>query len=100
MANLKTKKTVSMQRKKGTAQQYSSPTFKAIAADHKAGKITTLQAINKIVPKGSPEKVRKMVAEALGIQIGKIISTQTQQKINEQFSKRRKQTKQTRKPSK
>ena len=96
MVNLKTKKTISMQNKKGSAQQYSSPTFKAIAADLRAGKITSTQAINKIVPKGSPKKLKNMVAEALGIQIGNIITANSQQKINEQFAKK----KQTRKPSK
>ena len=96
MANLKTKKTVSMQNKKGSAQQYSSPTFKAIAADYIAGKITALQAINKVVPKGSPEKLRTMAAQALGIQGGKIVTAKSQQKVNEKFAKKT----QTRKPNK
>ena len=96
MANLKTKKTVSMQNKKGSAQQYSSPTFKAIAADYNAGKITALQAVNKIVPKGSPEKLRTMAGQALGIQGGKIITSKTQQKVNENRAKKT----QTRKPGK
>ncbi len=98
MANLKTKKTVSMQNKKGSAQQYSSPTFKAIAADYIAGKITSSQAINKVVPKGSPEKLRTMAAQALGIQGGKIITAKTQQKVNENRANMQKT--QTRKPSK
>ena len=96
MANLKTKKTVSMQNKKGSAQQYSSPTFKAIAADYKAGKITALQAVNKIVPKGSPEKLKTMAAQALGIQSGTITIAKIDQKVNENRAKKT----QTRKPGK
>jgi len=97
MADLKTKKTISVtSAKRGSAQQYSSPTFKAIAADYTAGKITSTQAINKIVPKGTPEKLRTMVAEALGVQIGRTITAKSQQKVNEQSAKK----KQTRKRSK
>jgi len=92
MANLKTKKTY----KESSVRQYSSPTFKAIAAEHDAGKITSTQAINKIVPKGTPQKIRLLVAKALGVQIGDIIIAKSNQKVNEQYAKK----KQTRKPSK
>jgi len=96
MANLKTKKTVSAKSKKESAQQYSSSTFKAIAAEHDARKITTTQAINKIVPKGTPQKIRDLVAKALGTQIGKITIEKIDQKLNKKFAKKT----QTRKPSK
>jgi len=92
MANLKTKETY----KDSGKQQYSSPTFKAIAAEHNAGKITSTQARNKIVPKGTPQKIRDLVAKALGTQIGKITIEKIDQKLNKKFAKKT----QTRKPSK
>ena len=92
MADLKTKETY----KDSGKQQYSSPTFKAIAAEHNAGKITSTQAINKIVPKGTPQKIRDLVAKALGTQIGKITIEKIDQKVNKKFAKKT----QTRKPSK
>ena len=96
MANLKTKKTVSMQNNRGSSQTYSSPTFKAIAADYNAGKITAAQAVNKVVPKGSPEKLKTMAAQALGIQSGTITIAKIDQKVNENRAKKT----QTRKPGK
>ena len=96
MANLKTKKEISMQNKRGSSQTYSSPTFKAIAADYNAGKITAAQAVNKVVPKGSPEKLKTMAAQALGIQSGIITVAKITQKVNENRAKKT----QTRKPGK
>ena len=96
MANLKTKKAPSMQNKRGSSQQYSSSTFKAITADYRTGKITAAEAVNKIVPKGSPKELRAMAAQALGLQSAEISIAKINQKVNENRAKKT----QTRKPGK
>lgn len=80
----------------GRNQQVSSPTFKKIVSDVDSGKITLKQAINKIVPTGTPQNVKQMLARAIGTQSGRNTVADIDQKVR---SRRSKKT-QTRKPSK
>ena len=89
MSNMKTQKGAKN-------QQASSPTFKKIVSDVDSGKITLNQAINKLVPSGTPLKVKNMLARAIGTQTANAITAKIDNKVNNKYSKKT----QTRKPSK
>ena len=89
MANMKTQKGAGN-------QQASSPTFKKIVSDVDSGKLTLNQAINKIVPSGTPLEVKKILARAMGTQTAKANVAKIDNKVNNRYSKKT----QTRKPSK
>ena len=77
-------------------QQASSPTFKKIVRDVDSGKITLNQAINKIVPSGTPLEIKNMLARAMGTQSASATVAKINNKVNNKYSKKT----QTRKPSK
>lgn len=86
-----------MYTKKGAGnKQVSSPTFKRIVSDVDSGKITLKQAINKIVPSGTPLEVKEMLARAMGTQTAKARISKIDNKVNNKSSKKT----QIRKPSK
>jgi hypothetical protein len=86
-----------MKTKKGAGnQQVSSPTFKKIVSDVDSGKITLNQAINKIVPPGTPQDVKKILARAMGTQTAVAFIAGSNNRANNKVSKKT----QTRKPSK
>ena len=89
MSNMKTKKGAG-------SQQVSSPTFKKIVSDVDSGKITLNQAINKIVPPGTPQDVKKILARAMGTQTAVAFVAGSNNRANNKVSKKT----QTRKPSK
>jgi hypothetical protein len=83
-------------KKVAKGQQASSPTFKKIVSEFKKGNMTITQAINKIVPKGTPKEIKNMLASAIGTQSG---DAQAARIIHESRNRYAKKT-QTRKPSK
>ncbi len=86
-----------MRTKKGARnQQASSPTFKKIVSDVDSGKLTINQAINKIVPAGTPLEVKDMLARAMGTQKANARLAKIDNKVNTRNAKKT----QTRKPSK
>lgn len=89
MSNMKTKKGVGN-------QQASSPTFKRIVSDLEKGNLTVNQAINKIVPPGTPHDIKKIIARAIGTQSAHAFLAGSNNRANNKLSKKT----QTRKPSK
>ena len=89
MSDMYTKKVV-----KG--QQASSPTFKKIVSEFKKGNMTLTQAINKIVPKGTPKEIKNMVASSIGTQSGEAKAARMTHESKNRYVKKT----QTRKPSK
>lgn len=89
MSNMKTKKGAGN-------QQASSPTFKRIVSDVEKGNLTVNQAINKIVPPGTPQDVKKILARAIGTQSAEAFLAGSNNRANNKVSKKT----QTRKPSK
>ena len=89
MSNMRTRKGVNN-------QQASSPTFKKLVNDVEKGNLTLNQAINKIVPSGTPQDIKKMLARAIGTQTGRAFIAEQDNKTRNKLSKKT----QTRKPSK
>lgn len=89
MPNMSTKRGVNN-------QQVSSPTFKKIVSDVEKGNLTVNQAINKIVPPGTPQDVKKILARAIGTQSAQAFLAGSNNRANNKVSKKT----QTRKPSK
>lgn len=81
----------------------TSPRFKTIAKKVDDGELTTAEAIDMLIPKDlkgeERAKARVKLAQAIGSQNANKFLAESDQERNEKFSKMKKETTQTRKPS-